>query len=415
MDTAVIGGGLGGLVTAVLLAERGVPVTLFERTRAVGGRARTDDQEGWLFNQGPHAIYLTGPADRILYRLGIRPSGAAPKVKGFLLHDGALHTLPTGPLSLLTTGFLDAAGRWELGKLLARPRFAAEGDETVGAWLARAIRSPRARDLVRMLIRIATYTEPPDELRAKDALVQLEIAITAGVLYVDGGWQSLVDALRVRAEATGVRIVSGAHVEQLRAEGTGFAIAVRGQDDARAERVVLAVGPRTASALLPEDAILSRAAAEATPIEAACLDVALDELTRPSTTLFGTNEPYYAVVHSTSAKLAPSDRPGAAVVHVAKYLAPGESATRAELESVLERLQPGAKVHHARFTPRIIVQNWRATASRGGLDGRVTQPATANVALVGDWVGPRGMLLDAVFASADAAADAFAPARARTA
>jgi phytoene dehydrogenase-like protein len=415
MRTIVIGGGLGGLVTAVLLAERGVEVTVLERTRTLGGRARTDDQDGWLFNLGPHAIYRTGPADLILQRLGVRLRGAAPNVKGFLLSDGALHTLPTGPLSLLTTGFLDAGARWELGKLLARPRFEARGDETVGDWLARTLRTPRAREVVRMLLRIATYTEPPDELRAKDALVQLRIAVTAGVLYVDGGWQTIATAVAARAEKAGVRMVTGAHAERLRREGGGFVLDVRGGEGARADRVVLALGPHAASSLLPEDAELARVAAAAVPVEAACLDVALEELPRASTTLFGANEPYYAVVHSTSAKLAPADRPGAAVVHVMKYLAPGASATRPELEELLERLQPGAKVHHARFTPRLVVQNWRATAARGGLDGRIVRPATDGVALVGDWVGPRGMLLDAALGSADAAAEALAPARARTA
>ncbi|HEY7744383.1 MAG TPA: FAD-dependent oxidoreductase, partial [Burkholderiales bacterium] len=40
MNVAVIGGGYAGMAAAVTLAERGVPVTVFEAARTLGGRAR---------------------------------------------------------------------------------------------------------------------------------------------------------------------------------------------------------------------------------------------------------------------------------------------------------------------------------------------------------------------------------------
>ena len=50
----IVGAGPGGLASALLLAARGVKVTLFERDAAVGGRTRTfTSPEGFRFDVGP--------------------------------------------------------------------------------------------------------------------------------------------------------------------------------------------------------------------------------------------------------------------------------------------------------------------------------------------------------------------------
>ena len=68
----VIGGGLGGLVTAALAAKRG-PVTLFERSRTLGGRFRNISHEGYQLTTGalhmiPHGS--RGPLARLLAEAG---------------------------------------------------------------------------------------------------------------------------------------------------------------------------------------------------------------------------------------------------------------------------------------------------------------------------------------------------------
>src|SRR3954467_9416258 len=51
---AVIGAGPGGLAAAMLLAKEGLPVTVFEREPAVGGRTRTIHAPGgYKFDIGP--------------------------------------------------------------------------------------------------------------------------------------------------------------------------------------------------------------------------------------------------------------------------------------------------------------------------------------------------------------------------
>lgn len=400
MDVIVVGGGIGGLTCATLLARRGASVTLVERSEALGGRARTTARGGFLWNQGPHALYRNGTAHRLLRELDVPVIGGAPRTKGWIAAGDRLHTLPAGPISLLTTGFLDAAEAWEAGKVLARvSTLAARDGESTGAFLERTIRHPKVRALVAMTMMVATYTYPVDTLPAAVSMAQLRTALGPGVLYLDGGWQSIVDALRARAVASGVAIETHAAVERIEVRnGRAVGVTHRGGRVDAADHVVLAVGPRSAASLVPDDDAL-REAATAEPVQAACLDVALERTTSPATILLGVDQPYYASVHSAVAALAPA--PGA-VVHVMKYLAPGASATEAELRAILERLQPGARVVDSRFLPRIVVMN--ARIPRGGLGQRIERPTTEGLDLVGDWVGPEGLLLDAVVASAQSAA-----------
>src|SRR5918911_4985511 len=89
LDVIIIGGGLAGLATAALLARAGKAVTVFEHSsREIGGRARTAEIEGFYFNQGPHALYLTDATDSTLKEIGISYTGGIPAVKGYLISGG---------------------------------------------------------------------------------------------------------------------------------------------------------------------------------------------------------------------------------------------------------------------------------------------------------------------------------------
>jgi phytoene dehydrogenase-like protein len=404
-DVAVVGGGLSGLTAAALLARGGLSVTMLERATRLGGRATTQGPPGFALNQGPHALYRGGEAMRVLRALDVAPSGGVPKGDGSVaIYGGREHTLPRGVISLLATTLLGARGKVELGRVLAAlPGLdTARLDATpLATWIDETCHDEVARQLLRALFRVATYADEPERASAGAAIAQLRRANDENVLYLDGGWQSLVDALRDRAVAAGVRIETARAVRGLELGEGAHGVRLADGEILRARAVVLATGPHAARTLtagaVDTDGLV--------PIRAACLDLALSSLPRPrSTFALGLDAPTYLSVHSAAARLAPE---GGAVVHVAKYLAEGASCDEGELEALAERMQPGFRAHVAtrRFLPEMIVSHALVTADRGGLAGR--RPVATRVAglfLAGDWVGARGMLADAALASAEEAA-----------
>lgn len=66
----VIGGGLGGLAAACVLAARGYPVTLFERNPWLGGKAAILSGDGFRFDMGPTILTLPSVLHRIFAEAG---------------------------------------------------------------------------------------------------------------------------------------------------------------------------------------------------------------------------------------------------------------------------------------------------------------------------------------------------------
>ncbi|MDQ6652565.1 MAG: FAD-dependent oxidoreductase [Acidobacteriota bacterium] len=75
-EVVVVGGGLGGLTVAALLAERGMNVCLLEREPRVGGCAASFDKFGYSFEQG-NGLYASWQRneihDRVFSELPVEP------------------------------------------------------------------------------------------------------------------------------------------------------------------------------------------------------------------------------------------------------------------------------------------------------------------------------------------------------
>ncbi|WP_375769654.1 FAD-dependent oxidoreductase [Archangium gephyra] len=405
-DVAVVGGGLGGLAVATLLARGGRKVTLFEKSRHLGGRAHTTEVEGYHFNLGPHALYLEGAAARVLGRLGVPMRGGSPRGEGsFALRGNQLYPLPSGAVSLLMTDLLGAAGKLELGRVLTglgRMDAAALEGRSLREWLDEHVTREEVREVVAAFFRVATYCADADALAADAAVEQFQRA-RKGVRYLDGGWSELVRALAGMAKDAGVAVVGSARVESVEREA-GRVRGVRLADgtEYEAETVVVAGGPRDVAALLPGDEVLAGWAAKARPVKAASLEVGLSKLPRPRALFaLGVDRPWYASVHSAWARrLAPE---GGAMVHVAKYLGGREEeASEAELEGVLDVLQPGWREHVVtkRFLPGLTVMNALPAKRLGERPGPRVEHVRG-LYVVGDWVGEEGLLVDASLASAE--------------
>ncbi len=413
----VIGSGVAGLVAAASLAKTGNQVLVLEKTALPGGRAATREKHGFLFNLGPHALYRDGAFLKALRSFGIEPRGAVPGANGgFAISGGRLHTLPTGVLSLLTTDLLSLPAKFEFAGLLSRIGSidaSAIHHETLDHWLARTIKHQSVRDVIKMLVRVTTFTNAPEVQSAGAAIEQLQLGTRGNVLYLDGGWQTIVDGLRRTAETAGARFISGAHAVALERRGR-TATAVRLSDGtALAASSVIATGsPSDVDALTGT----SFATALPPPVRHATLDIGLRALPNPRRLVaFGVDRPVYFSVHSAVAKLAPS---GGAVIHASKYLSAGETAgreTELELEQLVDQLQPGWRdvVDSKVFLPNLTVTHTMLTAAAGGAAGRPAPRVASfdNMFIAGDWVGAHGQLSDAAAASAlDAAGAAIASA-----
>lgn len=393
-DVLIIGGGWAGTWAARALAGDGHAVRLLERREVLGGRAITDGPAGFRLNLGPHALYKGGAARAALAEVGLRPRGRIPDASHAraLMGDEAL-VLPAGFVSLLTTPLLDGGARWALIGGMARAMRVELGPlagRSIGAWLDETVRHPRARALMSMLLRTTTYASDESVFDAAAALTQLRLGLRGNVLYLDGGWGSVVASLEQAARAAGADLRTGVSATGITPLNGAELEVETSAGPLRTRAVIVAVPPAAAHQLLPGLDVSGL-----TPVRAAVLDLALARLPVPGQTLaFGVDRPLYYSVHSAAAALAPA---GGAVVHVARYGGAGPEG-EAELEGVMDRLQPGWRdqVVERRYLPRITVMYGlprpdRARPQASGVDG---------VFLAGDWVGPTGLLADAALASA---------------
>jgi phytoene dehydrogenase-like protein len=408
----VVGGGLSGLSTAAILARAGHALTLFEKASAPGGRGRTKQHGEFFFNQGAHAAYLGGIGEKLLHELGVRYSGSQPVSNNFLALDGGqLHTLPADVPSMFRTTLLGLGDKVELARIfttLKRMKLADFHRVSWQDWLEQQVRHVQVRKFLLAAARLATYSNAPDLLPVS----VMPPFLDAKALYLDGGWQTLVDGLRQVALEAGVQIMTQARVTAVEVADAGHAVRLADGTLHPAAAVVLAVDPQTASTLVADGRheILSQWAAQSIPALVTCFDVALRRLPQPKHLFaLGIDRPLYYSLHSAWAKLAPE---GGALIHTARYLKLGESpapeSVRQELEALLDRLQPGwrEEVVEQYFLPHMVVSNAVVQADQGGLPGRPgpAVPGIANLYVVGDWVGAEGLLAEACFASTQKAA-----------
>ncbi|MBK9366049.1 MAG: NAD(P)/FAD-dependent oxidoreductase [Deltaproteobacteria bacterium] len=376
----VVGAGLAGLVAATRLAQAGASVRVLERGAHLGGRARSVTHAGVTVNLGPHALYRQGAAMPILQKLGVKPQGARPPNDGWLSNDGRLLALPGGLGSFLTTEALSHRGRLALIGALASP-VRPRGD--VGEWLGGLPEDAAA--LIRALIRVTSYAHPVDPLPAALMLGQLRVGLGGGVLYLDGGWQALVDGLRARAEACGAVFETGVEVTGLVPGGVLTPSGPR-----HADAVVLAVPP-------PSLRRLGLDVPRTNPVRAACLDLVLRRLPVPERRfVLGLDAPRYLSEHGSVAKL------GGVVLHVMEYLAPDAptAGIEAGLEAWLDTIQPGwrEELVHRAYAPALIVQH-----SQPG--ERLNIPAPEGVFVATDGQND-ALLADGVILAGAQAADA---------
>jgi phytoene dehydrogenase-like protein len=385
-QAVVIGGGPAGLIAASRLAAAGVETVLLEAGPHLGGRAASEKRGGFDLNQGPHALYVGGPAGRELAASGIEldwwnPTSPAASV---FPQDGRVKRTPGGSGQL---------GRWVAGMRRIEPR-ALAGISTA-EWLRESLRSKRARASAAAFVRVSTFVADQESLSADVAVTQLKIGAYPGVRYLRGGWQSLVDALAGRAEADGAALRTRAAVRAVERGADGWEVALD-EETLRPDLLVVAAGgPDAVRKLLGDRAPHAPGPA----VEISVLDLGLERLPRRSRRFaLGIDKPTYLSRHS------PPDHRDGVLLSLASYA----REPRAALEELADLVQPGWRERTTleRFLPRMVAVSAIPTPESGGLAGRPGVDRGDGLFLAGDWIGGEGWLVDAALASGAAAAAA---------
>ena len=387
----VAGGGLSGLCASIELALHGHSVALYEQSKTLGGRAATHSQQGYAMNIGPHGFYRAGVMKAQFDAWGIAYSGKPPLGKGesFLIAKGRKHRFPGDTIGLLRSSAFSLRDKLKIGQILgAIKKATAAPGESMQCWIDRQSTSLNVRQMLAAMTRLSTYSADLAALDAASALRQLQMAITSSVLYLDGGWETVVNALASKARSLGLAIHTDCGVVAVEPG----AVQLRSGERAAADGIVLALPPRAV------EQVTGHKLPKLIPARAACLDLGLRRLPDGAGTFaLGLDEPTYVSVHSEYAKgLAPS---GGALVQLAMYLGRGQSCTREDLERradlVLGRWRQ--EVAYARFLPDMTVVH--AIPAVDHPRPAVDALALSGVVIAGDWVGPDAMLADAAVAS----------------
>ena len=407
----IIGSGIAGLVAACDLARAGKPVVMLEKAEKFGGRAMTIQKNGALFNLGGHALYRGGAADRIFREFGLALRGGSPTLNVSVLWNGNVMPLTR----FLFSGRFTWSARVELTRALAKiMRLDPSADDVMNinlrTWIEEHFREPMGRNLLYSLVRTGTFTNAPDRQCAGTALGQVRRSLRPNsVLYVEGGWQSIVDQLREAAVRAGAELVPSAGVAAIEHDGQVRGLRLTDGSQIEAGHVIAAVPPSETFRLVrdAERTALRIWKDQAIPATVACLDLCLRRLPAPrNRVVFGIDEPVFFSNHSGP---TPSLAKEGYVVHAVKYHGIGEHDPRkdeAMLERAMDAIQPGWRKE---VIARQYYPNLTAVYDYSHIDrlDRAPGPAVPQVRglyVAGDWAGHGELLVDAAAASGRRAA-----------
>jgi len=297
---AVAGGGHNGLVAAILAADAGHTVTLFERSRQLGGASiGAAVFSGYDVRLSKYSYLLSLFPDALLHRLGIRLPLARRPVSSYtpLFRRGRQTGLLVEPVpgSVTADSFRSLTGSdaefsaWQqlYGELAAMARVVAPMlsgplrrrsqvraavidaagsqiwqdvfTEPIGEMITRRLADDAVRGVVATDALIGTHTSLFDEnLLANRCFVYHLIGRGTGEWLVPiGGMGAVADALEHRARAAGVEIRCG--VEVVEVDEGPDAVTVIGRDDdgravqATASHLLAAVAPSVVDGWLGRD------------------------------------------------------------------------------------------------------------------------------------------------------------------
>jgi glycine/D-amino acid oxidase-like deaminating enzyme len=362
----VVGGGIAGLVAAIVCAQQSRSVILHEATGKLGGRARGASGP-YLANHGPHALYGDGPFYAWLRRETLLPKLVRPSIPTLRTRiDGRITRLPL-PLVSATV----------------RLRGKAPAELDYRTWAAQRA-GERTVEAAIGFVSLPTFHHDPGELSAAFCHERFHrLAFHAHkVRYVVGGWNVLVDKLARRATDLGVQIETGSRITDLPHQPAILALPLSAANTLFSDRVLSVTGARTV-----------------------LLDIAMTSPRRsPRVVLDLTERLYLTRITGPDRSLAPT---GEDLIQASAGLRPDESIEQAtrRIESVMDAGFPGWR-EGGTWRRRRLAENSTGAIDLPGTTWR-DRPAIDQddgLYLAGDAVAAPGLLSEVSFNSAIEAA-----------
>jgi oxygen-dependent protoporphyrinogen oxidase len=185
----VVGGGISGLTCAYYLQTSApdLDVRVVESALRLGGNLGTENVGGFIFERGPNGFLDNSPQTLSLVNaLGLQaellPASSDAK-RRYILRDGVLQALPSGPGEFVRSKILSLGGRV---RVLSEP-FRAPGtpsnDDSVATFARRRIGREAAEVLVDALV-TGIYAGDPERLSLRSAFPKLaEAELRHGSLF----------------------------------------------------------------------------------------------------------------------------------------------------------------------------------------------------------------------------------------
>ena len=258
--------------------------------------------------------------------------------------------------------------------------------------------------------RTTTYTYAPTIQLASSVLKQIQLSMKEGVLYVDGGWETIITNLRGIANTSGVQFLAKKHV--LKIEHCEGKQRIHCFDDEvfEAGAVIVTTPPKEACKIIKgtEGTSLQKWSEQSIQVTVAALDIGLKQLPNPLHHFaFGLDQPIFFTNQSRAAKLSED---GSIVVSLIKYHNPVLELNhiqeeKEQLENMMELLHPNWKreVVAQQYLPKITVVHDFPHIDRVEKPGP-NIPEMPGVYVAGDWAGHDEILADAAVASGKRAA-----------
>jgi oxygen-dependent protoporphyrinogen oxidase len=181
MNIAIIGGGISGLSTAFYLKKENpdVKITLFEKKPNLGGKMKTRNQDGFLFEKGSNGFLSNKPDTLEL----VKESGCEDlllksddNARIRYIYKDALHRLPESPMAFLKTPLLSFSGKIRVASEYFRAPKKDDSDETLQSFGYRRVGREMTDTFLDAMV-AGIFASKPDKISVKSAfpaVVKLE-------------------------------------------------------------------------------------------------------------------------------------------------------------------------------------------------------------------------------------------------